>query len=74
MCFIFSFIPATLFLTIGYFVLISSNKVEGPQRKFGRVLAVWLFIIALAYPIGGAYVTHSDQCPINKVIEKYFKG
>ena len=70
MCFIFSFIPATIFLTIGYFVLFSSKKAEGTISKFGFILAIWLFIVAAIYPICGAYVTISGLCPIEKMMEK----
>ncbi len=70
MCFIFSFVPATVFATIGYFVLFSSNKVEGRIRKFGNILAIWLFIVALFFPICGAYVTVTGQCPLEKTMLK----
>ncbi len=69
MCFIFSLIPATIFVVIGYFVLFSSKKAEAPINKFGFILAIWLFIIASFLPICGAYVTISDQCPINKMMQ-----
>ena len=61
MCFIFSFIPATIFLVIGYFVLFSSSKAEGNIQKFGQILVIWFFIIALFFPICGAYVTVSGH-------------
>jgi hypothetical protein len=70
MCFIIGFIPATIFLTIGYFVLFSSKKAEGTISKFGFILAIWLFIIAALYPISGAYVCISGLCPIEKMMEK----
>ncbi len=64
MCFIFSFIPATVFLVIGYFVLFSSSRAEGTIQKFGKILAIWVFVVALFIPIGGAYMTISGLCPI----------
>ena len=67
MCFIFSFIPATIFLVIGYFVLFSSSKAEGNIKKFGQTLAIWVFIVALFFPICGAYVTFSGLCPMQKM-------
>ncbi len=70
MCFFFSLIPATVFAVIGYFVLFSSQKLEGTLRKFGQVLAIWLFIIALFFPICGAYATVSDSCPMEKMMQK----
>ncbi len=70
MCFFFSLIPATVFAVIGYFVLFSSKKTEGTLRKFGQVLAIWLFIIALFFPICGAYATVSGSCPMEKMMQK----
>ena len=63
MCLFFSFIPTTVFVTIGYFVLFSSQKAEGRIQKFGHNLAIWIFFIALFFPICGAYVTINDLCP-----------
>jgi hypothetical protein len=64
MCFFMSLIPATIIVVIGYFVLFSSQKAEGCIRRFGRVLAIWIFVVALFPLIGGAFVTLTDQCPI----------
>lgn len=52
----FSFIPATLWVVLGYFVLFSANKTEGGVQLFGRILAVWIFIIAAFFLVGGAYL------------------
>ena len=60
----------TIFTVIGYFVFFSYNKAEGAIRKFGQVLAIWVFIIALFFPICGAYVTISGQCPMEKMMQK----
>jgi len=70
MCFFFSLIPATFWLVVGFFVLYTSTKAEGTFQKFGKILAIWIFIIALLFPICGAYVTLSGNCPINEMIEK----
>ena len=70
MCFFASLIPATFFLTLGYFVLFASGKAEGGIRTFGRILAVWIFLIALLPPIGGALVTLSGECPMQKMFER----
>jgi hypothetical protein len=32
-------------------------------------LAVWIFLIALLPPIGGAVVTLSGECPMQKMFE-----
>ncbi len=64
MCFVFSFMPATFCVTVGYFVLFASSKADGGLKIFGRVLAIWLFVIAAFIPIAGAYVTLAGFCPI----------
>lgn len=69
MCFFFSLIPATMFVTIGYFVLFSSGKTEGGVSKFGRILAIWIFVIALLPPLAGAYMTLSGLCPIEQMMQ-----
>ena len=69
MCFFASLIPATFFLILGYFILFASGRAEGGIRTFGRILAVWIFLIALLPPIGGAVVTLSGECPMQKMFE-----
>ena len=64
MCFFMSLIPATILAAIGYVVLYCSGRAEGGIRGFGRVLAIWIFIVALFPLIGGAFVTLTNQCPI----------
>ena len=71
MCFFFSLLPATAWLVAGYFVLFSSTKTDGSIRKFGRILAIWIFVIAASFPVAGAYVTFADICPIETLIERY---
>ena len=69
MCFFFSFIPATFWVVIGYFVLFTSKKAENNLKKFGFILAIWIFVLASFFPISGAYVTISDQCLLDKIME-----
>ncbi len=69
MCFFMSLIPATIIVAIGYFVLFSSGKAEGGIRRFGQVLAIWIFVVALFPLIGGTFVTLTDQCPIAAAME-----
>jgi len=64
MCFFFSLIPATFWVTVGYFVLFSASKAEGKIQGCGRMLAIWLFVFAAFFPICGAYVTLNDLCPM----------
>jgi len=70
MCFFFSLLPATFFVILGYFVLFSSRKAEGNIGKFGLILAIWLFIVALFFPISGAYMTLSGQCPMTEMMQQ----
>jgi len=70
MCFLFSFMPATFWVTVGFFVLYSSTKADGAVGKFGRILAVWIFILAAAILICGAYLTLSGDCPIDQFLEQ----
>ena len=69
MCFFFSFMPATFWVVIGYFVMFTSRKAEGNLKKYGSYLAIWIFVIACFFPICGAYVTLTDTCPIDQIME-----
>jgi hypothetical protein len=69
MCFIFSLIPTTIFIVIGYFVLFSSAKTEGAVKKFGQFLAIWVFIIAAFFIVMGSYVTLSGLCPVGEIMQ-----
>ena len=74
MCFFFSFLPATVWAVVGYFILFSSTKTEGGVQTFGRVLAIWVFVIAVFFPVMGAYVTLSGLCPIEAMIQATQSG
>ena len=69
MCFFFSFLPATIWLVIGYFIMFSSTKAVGRTRTFGRLLAIWVFVIAAFIPLMAAYVTLNDLCPLTALFE-----
>ena len=69
MCFLFSFMPATFWLVLGYFILFSSKKSDGSMRTFGQVLAVWVFIIAALIPLMAAWITLNDLCPLTALLE-----
>ena len=70
MCFAFSLIPATFWLVIGYFVLFVSGRAEGGVRELGRILALWIFLIAALIPLMGAYVTLSGLCPLAELLQQ----
>jgi len=71
MCFWFSLIPFTFWVTVGYFVLFSSRKTEGGIRVFGIILAIWIFLLAIGVVICGIYITTTGLCPTdvaNKIV------
>jgi len=72
MCFLFSLVPATFWITVGYFVLFSSRKSEGGAKIFGVILSIWIFIVAIGFMVCGIYMTVSGQCPTD-VIDKVLK-
>ena len=51
-----------------------STKTDGTVQMFGRVLAIWLFIIAALFPVMGAYVTLAGLCPIGDIIQAMQSG
>lgn len=69
MCFFVSLFPATWFLIVAFFVFFAAGKTGGRLQTFGNVLGVWLLILAAFFPICGAYVTASGQCPIDQMME-----
>ena len=69
MCFFFSFLPATIWLVLGYFIMFSSTKAGGNMQTFGRILAIWVFVIAAFIPIMAAYITLNDLCPLAALFE-----
>lgn len=73
MCFFFSFLPATFWVVVGYFVFFSSTKVEGRLRTFGQALAIWVFTIAGLILLAGAYITFADLCPIDSAMARFNK-
>ena len=70
MCFIFSLFPATILTVLGYVVLYCSTRTDGAVRTFGKILAIWVFVLAAFPPIIGAYVTIADTCPIDTIMQK----
>ena len=70
MCFMFSLFPATVLTVLGYVVLYCSTKADGAVRAFGKILAIWVFVLAAFPPIMGAYVTIAGICPMEAMIHK----
>ncbi len=57
MAFLVSLLPATIFVVIGYFVLLSSTRADAAMKRFGQFLAIWMFFL------GGAVVLISLIAP-----------
>lgn len=53
MIFLFSLIPATILIVVGYFVLFASTRVEGGLKRFGRYLGAWILFLAGVAVLGG---------------------
>jgi hypothetical protein len=66
MCFLFSLFPATILTVFGYVVLFCATKSDGAVKTFGKILAIWAFILAAFPPIVGAYVTVAGMCPLTE--------
>lgn len=69
MYFLFSLIPATLWVVLGYFILFSATKAQGGTKVFGLVLAAWVFVIGASFALLGAYVTSAGLHPLGGVME-----
>ena len=74
MCFAISLFPATVLTVLGYIVLFCSSKASGGIAAFGKVLAVWVFVLAAVPPLVGAYVSIAGLCPIDRAIQSTFVG
>ncbi len=70
MCFMFSFLPATVLTVLGYLVLYCATRSEGGVSAFGKVLAVWVFILAVFFPLMGALVSITGGCPIEALFQQ----
>ena len=74
MCFFFSLLPATLWAVLDYFILFPSTKSHGTVQLFGRVLAIWVPIIAVSFPVMGAYLTFAGLCPLETMLQAVQSG
>jgi len=62
MCFFISLLPATFWAILGYFVLFSTTRAEGPIKTFGGFLGVWALVISGFILLAGAYVSMTGLC------------
>lgn len=69
MYFFFSLIPATIGVIVGFFILFTSTRTQGAMQTFGRVLAIWVLILAALLPLAGAYATFAGFPSIGTVMQ-----
>lgn len=74
MYFFVSLIPATLAVVLGYFILFSSTQTQGAVKTLGRVLAVWVFVLAALLPVAGGYATYADFPPVSELMRSMHAG
>jgi hypothetical protein len=53
MPFLFSLIPTTFLVVVGYFLIYTSTRVAGGLKRFGQYLGVWVFFLAGVIFLGG---------------------
>lgn len=71
MSFFISLIPATIFLIIGYFVLFSATRAEGGVKRFGNILAIWMFVLAGGVVVGGLAAPALGINPIGGMVQHW---
>ena len=74
MYFFVSLIPATLAVVVGYFILFSSSKAQGGVQTFGRILAVWVLVLAALFPLAGAYATYAGLPSMVEMMPEMHSG
>ena len=74
MCFLISFMPATFWAIVGYFILFSSTKAEGRVKTLGQILGVWALVISGFIILAGAYVSIAGLCPMHMLSQCWNNG
>jgi len=69
MCFFISFVPATFWAVVGYFILFSSTKADGRVKTFGMALGIWVFVISGFILLAGLYITVAGFCSIDAFMQ-----
>lgn len=71
---VFAVIPAAIFLTISFFVLVVIRKIEGGALKaFGYVVSLLLWIAALLVITVGAYTIATGRHPLFSIMQKHMQ-
>lgn len=74
MYFVFSLIPATVTVVLGYFILYSSTRTLGAVKIFGQILAAWILVLGAVLPAAGAYATLAGLPSIGTMIRSMHSG
>lgn len=62
-------IPATMLLTVSFFVLLALRKVESSAFKvFGYVVTALLWVSTIIVLTGGIYTLATGKCPMQKMM------
>ncbi len=72
---IYTIIPATVFLTISYFVMLTLRKVESRGFKnFGNLVIFFLWVCALVIFLSGVYAILTGRHPMVMIIHQAIKA
>ena len=72
---LFALIPATVLLTISFFVLVVIGKIEKVGLKaFGYVVAALLWVAALLASSAGIYTLSTGRCPMQMMMFGKMQG
>jgi hypothetical protein len=72
---LFALVPATVLLTISFFVLVVIGKIEKAGLKaFGYVVAALLWVAALLVSSAGLYTLSTGRCPMQMMMSGKMHG
>lgn len=72
---LFALIPATILLTISFFVLVVIEKIEKQGLKaFGYVVAALLWAAAFLVISTGIYTLSTGRCPMQAMMQGQMQG
>jgi hypothetical protein len=70
----YTIIPATIFLTISYFVMLTLRKVESRGFKnFGNLVVFSLWVCALVIFLSGVYAIFTGRHPMVMIVHQAIK-
>ena len=74
MCFLMSFMPATFWAVVGYFVLFSSTKAKGSVKTLGQIVGGWALVVSGFILLAGAYVSMTGLCSMEVLSQCWNSG